>query len=65
MVNYGRQVKEMRTHQRLSLNKLSALSGVRATTIFNWESYGRVPPVDKLDAVLKALGISIVIGQQK
>lgn len=40
---------------------LAKKSGVKNTTIHSWLSYGKVPPVDKAEKVLKAMGYEIEI----
>lgn len=62
-MDYGKLVKDERKAARMSLAKLSELSGVAPTTISNWEN-GHEPPAEKLDKVLAALRISITLGKQ-
>lgn len=61
--NYGQYVNKSRIDKKMTLRDVYDKSGIPPMTISNWE-HGSVPPVDKLDKVLKALGVSIVIGKK-
>lgn len=64
MIDYGKLVQKERNRKMYSLVKLSEMSGIAATTINSWENHGRIPPADKLDRVLAALEVSIVLGKK-
>ena len=63
ILNWGEFIREERKAAGLTLKQLGAISGVSFQTISHWE-HGHVPPVDKLDKVLKALRISITLGKK-
>lgn len=52
---------QKREQKEVSVYKLSAMSGVPKSTIFSYER-GVTPTLDKADKLLKALGVSLVIG---
>lgn len=63
-MNFSTQLVEFRKQAGISLKKLSDMSGVPVTTIFNYE-HGVTPTLDKADKILKALGVSFAIGEVK
>lgn len=54
-------LKEERKRQHISIKTLSQLSGVNEGTISNWEYCGVMPPIDKFQKVLNALGHDLCI----
>lgn len=62
MVNF---FKEERKRQRMSIRELSELSGVSISTINKWEYCGVIPPIDKFQKVLNALGYELVISKKE
>lgn len=44
-----------------SIPTLARKSGVKNTTIHSWIAYGKIPPVDKAEKVLNAMGYKIQI----
>ena len=58
MVNF---LREERKRQHISIKTLSALSGINSRTINNWEYCNVMPPIDKLQKVLNALGYDLRI----
>ena len=58
MVNF---FKEERKRQHMSIRELSELSGVSISTINKWEYCGVVPPIDKFQKVIEALGYELKI----
>lgn len=53
--------KEERKRQRMSIRELSELSGVSIGTINKWEYCGVIPPIDKFQKVIDALGYELHI----
>lgn len=54
-------LRKVRKKQHMSIKTLSELSGVCARTIGNWEYGGVIPPIDKFNKVLNALGYELII----
>lgn len=54
-------IKRERKKQKLSFDKLSELSGVKARTIQNWEYGLAVPTIDKFQKAINALGYDLCI----
>ena len=63
-MDFGKLIKETRESKKMSLRELAEKSGVKGTTISNWE-HGFIPTIDKLDKVLTALQITITIGKKE
>jgi len=61
-MNFGKIIQSERYKKNISLDKLSELSDISASTINSWENYGVIPAADKLDRVLCALGIAVYLG---
>ena len=55
------ELTEQRNQAGISVYKLSELSGVPKSTIFNYER-GVAPTIDKADKLLRALGVTLVLG---
>ena len=60
-MNYGAFIKNNREKMGMSYRALSKASGVPTTTIFHCEN-GAKTTVDTVDRLLKALGVSLVVG---
>lgn len=59
----GQRIKRQRERQHLSRQEVADLAGLSRQTIVNLEGDGgRRVPAEKLDEVLKALGIQITLG---
>ncbi len=63
-MDYGQMIKAERTRQKCGVYCLSKKSGVSISTIFNWEK-GCIPPVDKFEKVLNALGFELIIKRKE
>ena len=48
-----------------AIPSLASKSGVKNTTIHSWITYGVIPPIDKAEKVLNAMGYEIEIKEQK
>lgn len=57
-VGYLDQLRALRKRRRLSQAKLAELVGVEQPTIQRWESGNRLPDLDSLHSLAKALGVS-------
>ena len=57
-------LREAREKQGMSIGKLSQASGVPMSTIFNYE-IGVMPTLDKADKLLRALGLTMTLGERK
>lgn len=55
-------IRKSRIEQGLTLDQLSEKSGLPRTTLHNYE-LGVQPTVEKADQLLKALGLSMVLGK--
>ena len=60
-MDFQTEIVEQRKRARISVYKLSELSGVPKSTIFNYER-GVAPTIDKADKLLRALGVTLVLG---
>jgi len=60
----GDLIRQTRKEKKLCLKDIAAETGISRSTLSRLERGENFPPVDKLDAFLKALGISITIGRQ-
>ena len=49
----------------MSYAKLAELSGIPVSTIAHYETNNVMPPLDKADALLRALGVEMVIGRKE
>lgn len=58
-IGMGAKIKARRKELKLSQNELSEKIGVHFTSISLWETGKNVPAPDKIDALEKALGISL------
>ena len=59
----GQRIKRQRERQHLSRQEVADLAGLSRQTIVNLEGDGgRRVPAEKLDEVLKALGMQITLG---
>lgn len=61
-MNLGKIIREERKKQGLSVYKLSKKCGVTDRAIANYEK-GRIPKLEQLNKILKALCITIKIGK--
>ena len=57
-------LREARNKQGISIIQLSRLSEVPKSTIFNYE-LGVTPTIDKADKLLRALGLTMTLGERK
>lgn len=64
-MDYARLIKEGRKKKGISLRKLADITGISWMTLHGWENGAEHMRVDKLDAVLKALDISVTIGAER
>ena len=62
-MDFKTQLKKFRNQAGISVYKLSKISGIPKSTIFNYE-LGVSPTLEKADKLLKALGVSISIGAE-
>lgn len=62
-MDLGKLVKEERVKQGMSQRKLAETAGVTPRAIIYWESGQRQMSVENADKVLKALHVSIKIGE--
>lgn len=60
-MDFQTELTEQRKRASISVYKLSELSGVPKSTIFNYER-GVAPTIDKADKLLRALGVTLVLG---
>ena len=60
-MDFQTELTEQRKRASISVYKLSELSGVPKSTIFNYER-GVEPTIDKADKLLRALGVTLVLG---
>ena len=60
-MDFQTELTEQRKQAGISVYKLSELSGVPKSTIFNYER-GVAPTIDKADKLLRALGVTLVLG---
>ena len=60
-MDFQTELTEQRKRASISVYKLSELSGVPKSTIFNYER-GVAPTIDKADKLLRALGATLVLG---
>ena len=65
MADFCEVLREARAKEKISYAKLSKLCGVPVSTIINYEVNGIKPTLGKADAILKALGISLTIGEKQ
>jgi transcriptional regulator with XRE-family HTH domain len=63
-MDYGKMIKAERISQEMGVYRLSKKSGVPMSTIVNWE-LGHVPPVDKFQKVMNALGFELIIRRKE
>lgn len=63
-MDFGAQLIALRKRANMSAYRLSKLSGVPTSTIFNYE-HGVEPTVDKADKLLRALGATLVLGKKE
>lgn len=63
MFNIVKVIDEERKKQNLSWEELSRRAGISSAATRMWRYRGSEPGVDKVDRVLKALGISVTIGK--
>ena len=64
MINLGKIMKNERMKQGISQRKLAELAGVTERAISLWETGNREMRVSSADKVFRALGVSVVIGEQ-
>jgi transcriptional regulator with XRE-family HTH domain len=64
MKNLYDVIQKQRIQQSLSLRKLSSISGVGFATIHQAEIGNRNLSIEQADRILKALGVSFVIGKE-
>ncbi len=58
----GVRLRTLRMAKGRSVRSLAAVLHVTPPTIYQWEVGTRVPTVDKVEAYLRAIGESLVIG---
>lgn len=63
-MNLGQILREERTKQGISQQKLAELSGVTKRAITYWEKGLRSMSVESADKVFRALHVSITIGER-
>ena len=54
-----KKLDELRKEKKLSIFKLTELSGLSENTIYNWYNKGRKPTIDALKAVCDVLNVSL------
>jgi len=60
-VDYIEKMKELRQTNKVSIKTIAKLSGIPIGTIEHWEYCGHIPPIDKYNQVLNALGYELTI----
>lgn len=63
-MTYQEKLKALRLEKKLSAYRLSQLSGVSMSTIYYYEKGGAVT-LDKVDKILRALGVTLVLGAEE
>ena len=63
-LSFVEYMHKVRVNKRISVYKLSKLSGVSTGTIFKWEKGKMQPSLKLADKLLKALGVGYVIGSR-
>lgn len=58
-MNTGKQIKELREKQGISIYRLSRLARIPETTIRNWENQGFEPTFINYQKIVNALGYEI------
>lgn len=53
------RIKELRMQQKMSQRKLAELSGVPKTNVGDIETYKKLPRLDELEKIAKALGVNV------
>ena len=56
---FALRLKELREEAGLSVEQFAEKSGIPAATIYDWEKARRVPSIDRIPELAKALGIEI------
>ena len=64
MDTFAKLIKSERIKQNLSLRKLAGMARVTHTSLFIWESGGGNITLSNANKVLRALKISMVIGEE-
>ena len=62
---YAQLIRTERERQGLSYRKLSEMSGCTYTSIWRWEHGEDPPSLENADALLRALGVSMTIGEKR
>ena len=65
MSNLGEQIRTIRKEQRLTLDQLSALSGVNRATISAYETQRYIPNMQTAAMLLEALGYELSIAPKE
>lgn len=60
-MDYVSQLKRIRQGQKVSIKKLSEMSGVHKHTINDWEYQGAKPTIENFNKVLNSLGYELQI----
>ena len=63
-MDFKKILTESRKQRNISVYRLADLSGVPKSTIFSYEQ-GVSPTIERADKILKALGKTMVIGEDK
>lgn len=63
-MKFGELLIKWREERHISRYRLAKLSGIAYATIRSYEQENVMPPVDKADTLLKALGVEMIIGKK-
>ena len=63
-MRFGEILIQRREERHISRYRLAKLSGIAYATIRSYEQGNVMPPVDKADTLLKALGVEMIIGKK-
>lgn len=56
---FAERLRMLREKKKMSVEELSAKTGIPRTTLYNWEQAIRTPPYDTLPKLANALGASV------
>lgn len=62
-MNLGVRIKNLRIEKQMTIEQLAKATGVTTRTIIYWENGQREMTLGNADKVLKALGATVIIGE--
>ncbi len=62
-MNLGVRIKNLRIEKQMTIEQLARATGVTTRTIIYWENGQREMTLGNADKVLKALGATVIIGE--